>query len=242
MNIALIGYGKMGKAIEEIAVKRGHSVTVFINSKNLIENADFSLIDVAIEFTRPELALHHIDFCITNNVPLVVGTTGWYDEIPQIEKKVLAHKAAMIYASNFSLGVNLFFELNNKLASLMNPYSKEYMLSMEEIHHTQKLDSPSGTAISLAKDIIKEGNYTSYHTIDDNNGVPSKKETEFDIIAKRIPEVSGTHSVVYESDIDKITITHQAKNRMGFALGSIIAAEWLENKKGLFTMKDVLKL
>lgn len=236
MKIALIGYGKMGKAIEEIAISRGHEVILKCTSKNTIEEADFSLVDVAIEFTKPELAVKHIHFCLDKNIPLVVGTTGWNKELDSIKEKTKSINGSLLHASNFSVGVNIFFELNKKLAELMSGNS-DYSASIEEIHHVQKLDAPSGTAITLAEGLIENNsNYSSWKLADSN----SENQNQLPIIAQRLPEVPGTHTIQYSSDIDSISITHEAHNRKGFALGAVIAAEWLKNKRGVFTMKDVL--
>jgi 4-hydroxy-tetrahydrodipicolinate reductase len=241
MNIALIGYGKMGKEIEAIAIGRGHQITCRVDSKLPIDKADFSTAEVAIEFSKPDLVLQHIDYCLANELPVVVGTTGWNKDLDSVSKKVKDSQGSLLHASNFSVGVNIFFEINRLLARLINPH-KEYQLSVTEIHHTQKLDSPSGTAISIANDIISESEYEKWQCIDDNNGVSSSKAPTFDIIAKRISEVPGTHIVEYDSDVDRIEIKHEAKNRKGFALGAVLAAEWLSDKKGIYTMKDVLNI
>jgi 4-hydroxy-tetrahydrodipicolinate reductase len=241
MNIALIGYGKMGKEIEAMAISRGHHISCRLDSKTDIETTDFSTTDVAIEFTKPDLALKHIDFCLDNNIPLVIGTTGWNDQLKIVTDKTNSLNGSLLHASNFSVGVNIFFEINRKLAELIAPRN-EYSASMEEIHHLQKQDAPSGTAISLANDIIDAGAYENWNCIEDNNGIPTSKKPTFDIIAKREPEVPGTHVVIYDSEIDKIEIKHEAKNRKGFALGAVLAAEWLPSKKGVFTMKNVLNL
>jgi 4-hydroxy-tetrahydrodipicolinate reductase len=246
MKIALIGYGKMGKVIEELALKRGHSICAKFSSSHSLDEFQDKLqeADVAIEFSQPTLALEHIDICIAQNCPVVVGTTGWTDSIEKVTKQVTAASGSLLHASNFSIGVNMFFELNAKLAQMMAQHGLGYDAHMEEIHHTQKLDSPSGTAISLANQITTEGKYSSFHTVDTNEPVAENLKPLGDsmaIIAKRIPDVSGTHIVNYSSNIDEIEIKHRAKNRNGFALGSIVAAEWLIDKKGLFTMKDVLK-
>ncbi len=236
MKIALIGYGKMGKAIEEIAISRGHEVILKCTSNCTIEEADFSLVDVAIEFTKPELAVKHIDFCLDNNIPLVVGTTGWNNNLDSIKEKTKSVNGSLLHASNFSVGVNIFFELNKKLAELMSG-NTDYSASIEEIHHIQKLDAPSGTAITLAEGLIdNNSNYTSWKLADSN----SENENQLPIIAQRLPEVPGTHTIHYTSEIDSISITHEAHNRKGFALGAVIAAEWIKNKTGVFTMKDVL--
>ena len=236
MKIALIGYGKMGKAIEEIAISRGHEVILKCTSKNTIEDADFSLVDVAIEFTKPELAVNHIHFCLDKNIPLIVGTTGWNKELDSIKDKTKSINGSLIHASNFSIGVNIFFELNKKIAELMSG-NTDYSASIEEIHHVQKLDAPSGTAITLAEGLIeKNSNYTSWKLADSSSEI----ENQLPIIAQRFPEVPGTHTIHYSSEIDSISITHEAHNRKGFALGAVIAAEWIKNKTGVFTMKDVL--
>jgi len=242
MRIALIGYGKMGKEIESLAVEKGHEIVCKIDSHNPIHQADFSNVDVAIEFTKPELAVPHIDFCLKNKIPLVVGTTGWYDNLSAIEKKVNSLNGSLLYASNFSIGVNVFFEINRKLAELMTPHSFDYQVSIEEIHHTQKLDAPSGTAISLANDIMANSKYTKWNCIENNDNLSTSKIPEFDIIDKRIGEVPGTHVVNYSSEIDRIEIKHEAYSRKGFALGSILAAQWLLDKQGIFTMKNVLNI
>jgi 4-hydroxy-tetrahydrodipicolinate reductase len=236
MKIALIGYGKMGKAIEEIAISRGHEVILKCTSQNTIGEADFSLVDVAIEFTKPELAVKHIHFCLDKNIPLVVGTTGWNKELDSIKEKTKSVNGSLLHASNFSVGVNIFFELNKKLAELMSG-NTDYSASIEEIHHVQKLDAPSGTAITLAEGLIdNNSNYTSWKLADSS----SENQNQLPIIAQRLPEVPGTHTIHYTSEIDSISITHEAHNRKGFALGAVIAAEWIKNKTGVFTMKDVL--
>jgi 4-hydroxy-tetrahydrodipicolinate reductase len=242
MRIALIGYGKMGKEIEILAREKGHQIVCIVDSQNPIENADFSTIDAAIEFTKPELAIPHINFCLENKIPLVVGTTGWSEHLQSITEKVKLSNGSLLHASNFSIGVNIFFEINRKLAELMSPYSSDYQLSMEETHHTQKLDAPSGTAISLANDIITKSTYEKWNCVKDNDAVPKSKLPNFDIVAKRIPEVPGTHVIKYSSDIEVIEIKHEAKNRKGFALGAIYAAEWLQGKQGIFTMKNALNI
>jgi 4-hydroxy-tetrahydrodipicolinate reductase len=232
MKIALLGYGKMGKAIEEIAVKRGHEIVLRKTENNTFEGLENA--DVAIDFSIPDAAVCNITQCFDTNIPVVCGTTGWLEHYPEIVSLCSTKNGSFIASSNFSLGVNIFFELNNHLAKMMSNL-EQYKVSMEEIHHTQKLDAPSGTAISLAKGIIENSDY---------NGWTLKKPTENEILidAKRIENVPGTHSVFYDSEIDQIEIKHTAHSRAGFALGAVIAAEWLENKKGVFTMKDVLSL
>lgn len=231
MKIALLGYGKMGKTIEQIALQRGH--TIVIKAKN--NNYTITEADIAIDFSTPSAAYNNISNCIENNVPVISGTTGWLEDYDKTVALCQEKKGAFIYASNFSLGVNVFFELNSYLAKMMNTL-KDYKVSMEEIHHTQKLDAPSGTAITLANDIIKE--HTSYNTW----SLEQEKEKALPITAKRIEDVPGTHSITYKSDVDTIDITHTAHNRQGFALGAVIAAEWLYGKTGVFTMKDVLNI
>jgi 4-hydroxy-tetrahydrodipicolinate reductase len=232
MKIALLGYGRMGKKIEEIAISRGHEVII---KKELNEDYDISLADIAIDFSVPSAAFNNISNCFNNNIPVICGTTGWLEKYDDAVHLCKEKKGAFIYASNFSLGVNIFFELNNQLAKMMNAL-EDYTISMEEIHHIKKLDAPSGTAITLAEGIIN--NSSKKEWILGENG--SKKEIP--ISAKRIPEVPGTHTVSYTSEIDSIEIKHTAHSRKGFALGAVIAAEWLVNKKGVFSMKDVLNI
>jgi 4-hydroxy-tetrahydrodipicolinate reductase len=239
MKIALIGYGKMGKAIEEIAISRGHTISHRISSSNPIANNDLSDVDVAIEFTRPELAITHIHHCVNNQIPIVVGTTAWQNELSEVVNHVNSKKGGMLHASNFSVGVNVFFEINKKLAQLMANHS-EYRIEAEEIHHTQKLDSPSGTAVSLLEDILIENkNYNAWQLVSDTKEADKQA---IPIVAKRIPDVPGTHEISYSSDIDTISIKHVALNRKGFALGAVLAAEFLFGKSGVYTMSDVLKI
>lgn len=238
MKIGLYGYGKMGKTIERLAKDRGHEIVVKIDSSNAhnIAIEDLKKADVFIEFSRPELASSHILKCFDAGIPVVVGTTGWYAEFNSIKESCTKLNGAILTATNFSIGVNLFFELNKRLAKLMQPHSS-YQVMVEEIHHTQKLDAPSGTAITIAEGIIENYPNKSNWIIDQ-----SPKENEVEIIAKRLPEVPGTHEVTYASTIDDISIKHTAHNRDGFALGAIIAAEFIKDKHGVFTMEDVLKL
>ena len=233
MNIALLGYGKMGKAIEKIALERGH--TIVLKSKRNTTDLDLSTSDVAIDFSIPSTAVNNITTCLNNNTPIISGTTGWLENYDDMVTLCNKKNGSFIYSSNFSLGVNFFFELNRYLAKMMSNL-KQYHVSIEEIHHTQKLDAPSGTAISLAEDIIEYTEKTSW--------VTEKKEGEFEIPvhSKRINEVPGTHIIDYSSNVDSIKIEHVAHNRNGFALGAVIAAEWIINKKGVFKMKDVLNL
>lgn len=231
MKIALLGYGKMGKTIESIALERGHIIVIKadIGSQYNITDAD-----VAIDFSVPEAAFGNISKCLTNGVPVISGTTGWLKDYEKAIDLCKANQGAFIYASNFSLGVNIFFELNRNLAKMMSTLD-QYKVSIEEIHHTQKLDAPSGTAITLANGIIEETKYKKW-TLD------TPKSDEIGIIAKRIENVPGIHEVTYESKVDTIQIKHSAHSREGFALGAVIAAEWIVGKKGVFSMKDVLNI
>jgi 4-hydroxy-tetrahydrodipicolinate reductase len=232
MKIALLGYGKMGKVIEKIAIERGHTISLKIGSET--GKIDFSDTNIAIDFSTPESAFNNLKQCFENKIPVISGTTGWLDKYNEATKLCKVNKGAFIYSSNFSLGVNLFFNLNEKLAKLMKPY-KDYKASIQEIHHTQKLDAPSGTAITLAEEIIENNDFKEW-TLSKN------KFNKIHIEAIRQPNVPGTHSVSYKSNIDDIEIKHTAHNRNGFALGAVIAAEWLIGKEGIFTMKDVLNL
>jgi 4-hydroxy-tetrahydrodipicolinate reductase len=235
MKIGLIGYGKMGKAIEAIALKRGHEITARVNSEYSIQEVNWEDVDVAIEFTQPDLAVEHMEICMKNHTPIVVGTTAWQHDLPKVNQLVSDLNGSLLHASNFSVGVNIFFELNRKLAEIMNRHS-EYTVSMEEIHHVQKLDAPSGTAVSLANDIISEHEaYDSWSLSTEDPRVEA-----ISIKAVREPNVPGTHEVTYSSEIDTIRIEHIAHNRDGFALGAVLAAEFLNGKEGIFTMKDVL--
>ena len=232
MKIALLGYGKMGKEIEKIALERGHEIVL-----KKTDATDFSGLenaDVAIDFSIPTAAVENISNCLQKNIPVISGTTGWLENYQDMVTLCQEKNGAFLYGSNFSVGVNLFFELNSYLAKLMAKVNG-YNVTMEEIHHTQKLDAPSGTAISLAEGIFKETNYTNWTL---NNA----QENEILIDAKRIAEVPGTHSIFYKSSVDEIEIKHTAFNRQGFALGAVVAAEWIIGKKSIFSMKDVLNL
>lgn len=236
MKIGLIGYGKMGKAIEVIALERGHQITARVSRAHPIQEVNWEDVDVAIEFTQPDLAVQHMEISMKNHTPIVVGTTAWQQDLPKVNQLVSDLNGSVLHASNFSVGVNIFFELNQKLAELMNRHS-EYKVSMEEIHHVQKLDAPSGTAVSLAQDIIAHHDtYSSWQLSSEN-----PKTDAISIHALREPNVPGTHEVTYTSEIDTIRIEHIAHNRTGFALGAVLAAEFLLGKEGIFTMKDVLK-
>jgi 4-hydroxy-tetrahydrodipicolinate reductase len=235
MKIVLFGYGKMGKEVEKIALERGHELILRIE-KN--EEYDISKADVAIDFSVPSAAFNNITSCFKKNIPVISGTTGWLEDYEKAVTICKKNNGSFIYASNFSIGVNLFFELNDKLSRIMNS-NNNYSPSIEEIHHTKKLDAPSGTAITIAEQTIKNSSTKewSLHT----NRAKVDKEI-IPISSKRIKDVPGTHIVAYESEIDSIEIKHTAHNRKGFAHGAIIAAEWLINKNGVYTMKDVLNL
>jgi len=234
MKIALLGYGKMGKAIEQIAKERRHTIVAKLEEP-IAESFDFGQADVAIDFSIPKAAFNNIKGAFKKNIPVVSGTTGWLDKYDEAVALCKAHNSGFIYASNFSLGVNLFFELNTQLAKMMQKFNT-YKVSLEETHHTQKKDAPSGTAISLANQIIDNTTYKKWQlsTISDKESIAIK--------ANRLHDVPGTHWVNYTSTVDEITIKHKAFNRKGFALGAVIAAEWLQGKRGVFTMKDVLNI
>lgn len=237
MRILILGYGKMGKAIEEIAEDRGHTIThkININNTQALKFIDSSEIDVAIEFSEPDAAFENISYCINNNIPVVSGTTGWLDRKAEAEELCLKNNGALFYASNFSPGVNLFFKLNEILAKMMEQ-QQGYASEITEIHHTEKLDSPSGTAITLAEGIIDN---LSSKTMWANE--PSNKENVIPILSTREPDVPGTHIVKYTSDVDEIEIKHTAKSRTGFALGAVLVAEWILDKKGILSMKEFMK-
>jgi 4-hydroxy-tetrahydrodipicolinate reductase len=232
MKIALLGYGKMGQVIERIALERGHEIVLKKDEHNTYEG--LSNADVAIDFSIPTAAVSNISNCFNVNVPVISGTTGWLAHFDEMVDLCNEKNGAFISSSNFSLGVNIFFELNEYLAKMMSKLDN-YSIGMEEIHHTQKLDAPSGTAISLAKGVIENSDFTNW-TLD------KPKAGEIHIEAKRIGTVPGTHTVTYNSAVDAIEIKHTAHNREGFALGAVIAAEWIVGKHGVFTMKDVLNL
>ena len=231
MKIALLGYGKMGKMIEAIATKRGHEIVSRIKKGDA---PDLNGADVAIDFSIPEAAFSNITHCFNQGVPVVSGTTGWLEKYDEALEICNSKNGAFIYASNFSLGVNIFFELNKFLSKMMSNLDT-YGVSMEEIHHIHKLDAPSGTAISLAEDIITDTGYEGW-------SLDKSEPGKITIAAKREDEVPGTHSISWESPVDRIDITHTAHNREGFAMGAVIAAEWLKDKTGVYSMKDVLNL
>jgi 4-hydroxy-tetrahydrodipicolinate reductase len=236
MKIALIGYGKMGKAIERIALSRGHDIILKIDLDNSADltKENLSKADVAIEFTGPSSAAQNLLKCANAGIPVVCGSTGWLEQYPVIKQAFEKNESAFLYASNFSIGVNIFFEINKKLAHLMAPHP-EYSVEMREIHHTQKKDAPSGTAITLAEQVMAEvpglKNWVNR---------PSRDAGELPIISERLDPAAGTHSVKYYSAIDDLEIIHTAHSREGFAGGAVLAAEFIQKKKGIFSMKDVL--
>lgn len=232
MKIALFGYGKMGQMIARIAVEKGHKIVAKIDVDTL--EVDFSNIDVAIDFSMPKAAFGNISKCFKHNVPVISGTTGWLDRYDEIVTLCEETNGAFIYASNFSLGVNIFFELNAQLAKMMQ-HLKHYNVDIAEIHHTQKLDAPSGTAITLAEGIIQNTTYEGWK-------LDKREVSHIPITSKRIGTTPGTHTVTYTSEVDDIAIKHTAHNREGFAEGAVIAAEWIYGKTGVFTMRDVLNL
>ena len=238
MKIALFGYGKMGKTIEKIALERGHEVVLKIDINH--PAYDIKIADVAIDFSLPNAAYNNLKNCIDHGVPVVCGTTGWLSKFDEIKDLCIKKNGAFIYASNFSIGVNLFFKLNDYLAELISKV-EGYHVSIKEIHHKHKLDAPSGTAISLAEQILEKSEYTEWQLVDN-----TKLENDLSgirtipVIAEREEDVPGFHDVMYKSEVDHIRIEHVASSRKGFALGAVIAAEWLIDKKGVFTMKDVL--
>ena len=249
MRIALIGYGKMGKAIEKIAIERGHTIVLKIDLSNLADfnQANMNGCDVAIEFSNPEAVLKNIEKCLSFSLPMVVGTTAWLESKERIKNIVLEKQLSFVWASNFSLGANLFFKLNQQLALLMNKYvnHEQYNVQVEEIHHTQKLDAPSGTALTLAQDLISNLDHKSNVS---NRGVSKNSflneaasfSASLEVNALRIDDVPGTHSINYFSDEDSISITHTAHNRNGFALGAVMAAEMIVAKKGFYEFRELL--
>jgi 4-hydroxy-tetrahydrodipicolinate reductase len=236
MKIALIGYGKMGQAIDAIATAKGHKIVIRANSKHPLTKEELAQADVAIEFTTPETAYQNVLKCFEANVPVVCGTTGWLDKLPEIKALTAEKKQAFLHATNFSVGVNIFFELNKKLAALMAS-QPQYNVWMEEIHHTHKKDAPSGTAITLAEQVLASVTRKTSWVNEESN-----EPAALPIISKRIDPAPGTHTINYTSAIDDITITHTAHSREGFAAGAVVAAEWLKGKTGVFTMREVLGL
>lgn len=238
MKIALIGYGKMGHAIEEIALQRGHEIVLKVGIENIQVNTldNIRKADVAIEFTGPEVAFDNVIKCLEAGVPVVSGSTGWLQRFEEAKEYCTKKNGALLYSSNYSIGVNIFFAINKKLAELMAPH-KEYDVLLTEIHHTQKKDAPSGTAITLAEGILQSIEQKKKWV----NEISNKPE-ELQIISERIDPAPGTHTIIYTSDIDDIEIKHTAHNRKGFATGAVLAAEFLHNKKGIYSMSDVLGL
>ncbi len=238
MNIGLIGYGKMGKAIEEIALQRGHNIafTIDVSNQSDLNIENLTKVDVAIEFTGPETAIKNVLTCMRAGTPLVGGSTGWLQHLKEAQEACTKHNAALLVSSNFSIGVTIFFEINKYLAALMEKQSN-YKIELEEIHHTQKLDAPSGTAITLAEQVLEKISRKKNWV---NHSSPIAEELS--IISKRIDPAPGTHIVSYKSEIDDIEIIHTAHNRKGFATGAVLAAEFLAGKKGIFTINDVLGL
>ena len=233
MKIALLGYGRMGKTIEKFAQERNHEI-VFILDKNE-EKGSLAEAEVAINFSVPEAAVKNIKLAIGKKIPVICGTTGWLDFYDEVTSFCNTNKTAFLYASNFSIGVNLFFKINELAAKLMKPHSEEYKPSIQEIHHIHKLDAPSGTAITIAESLVDTGHFSTWEL----NGTTDKK---LNIESVREGEVPGTHSITYHSQVDEISLKHEAFSRDGFALGAVIAAEWILNKKGVFSMQDVLNI
>lgn len=242
MNIALIGYGKMGQIIERFAIERGHEIVLKISVDNQedLTAANLKKADVAIDFSTPDAAISNIYACFDANVPLVVGTTGWYGQLQEIKNECLSRNNSLLYGSNFSIGVNLFFHINEVLAKVMNNYPA-YDVQVEEIHHTQKLDSPSGTAMTLAEGIIEQLDRKNewLNELDGSVSDDVLKADQLLIASERIENVPGTHTVIYSSEVDEIEIKHTAHNRAGFALGAVVAAEWLQHKQGFFNIADI---
>lgn len=236
MKIALIGYGKMGKTIEQVALRRGHEVVLTISTANSGEMTGENLrkADVAIEFTRPESAFENVSACLTSGVSVVCGTTGWNESLAKAGQLASKHGLSFLHASNFSIGVNIFFEVNKLLATLMN-HQPEYAITIDETHHTQKKDAPSGTAITLAEQIISASDRLKAWGLHDTSNA-----SLLPIMAHRVENVPGTHKITYESPVDSLEIIHTAHNREGFALGAVLAAEYICGRSGVFTMQDVL--
>jgi 4-hydroxy-tetrahydrodipicolinate reductase len=237
MKIALLGYGKMGHEVEKMALENGHTIGLVIDNDNdWIQKAELlKECDVAIEFSMPAIAAKNIRRCFDAKIPIVVGTTGWYDQFENMSDLCKESNSTLFYASNYSIGVNIFFDINLRLATLLKDYPM-YSPSIVEIHHIQKLDAPSGTAITLANDIIQSNSrFTKFTSTNPKAG-------EIPVVSIREESVTGTHTIAWSSEIDQISITHEAKSRRGFALGAIMAADWVKDRKGIFTMKDMLNL
>lgn len=242
MNIVLLGYGKMGQLIEKFALKRGHEVTLIVdeNNRESVRPEDLQDADVAIDFSTPNAALSNIALCFDANLPIVVGTTGWYEHLDEVRANCQSNQQSLLYGSNFSIGVNIFFHVNRLLAKAIAPY-KQYDVQVEEIHHIHKLDAPSGTAITIAEGII-ENNDSKTSWVNELVGSTEElipKKDELLIESLRIEEVPGTHTVLYSSEVDQIEFKHTAHNRDGFALGAVVAAEWLKGKKGFYQVTDI---
>ncbi|MEN9348674.1 MAG: hypothetical protein RLZZ77_2185 [Bacteroidota bacterium] len=235
MKIALLGYGKMGKEIESILLQRGHEVSLRASSEHPFTASDLQGTDVAIEFSKPELAVENMFKCFEAKCPVVVGTTGWYGRLEEVKTVCSEKKSSLLYSTNFSIGVNVVFHINRQLARIMNQLD-QYEPSIKEIHHLAKLDAPSGTGITIAEGILDEIKRKDHWV-----NRASEKADELALESERLGEVPGTHEIVYDSEVDTITLIHQAKNRKGFALGSVLAAEWLVNNPGIHTMNDFLK-
>ena len=235
MKIAILGYGKMGKAIEEVLLNKGHEVVLKANSGHQATNHDLLNVDIAIEFSQPKAAFHNISLCFDNRIPVVSGTTGWHDKMIDIKNRTIDEGQSFFYASNFSIGVNIFFAMNKRLAELLNQYN-HYKARIHETHHAKKLDAPSGTAITLAENIMEtQKNYESWALKEAGDNILT-------IESERKGEIHGTHVVTFESQDDIIEIKHESKNRRGFALGAVLAAEYLHGKTGYFGMRDLLNL
>ncbi len=242
MRIILLGYGKMGQLIEKFAIKRGHEVVLIVDEHNRadIDADNLAVGDIAIDFSTPHAALENINLCFEADLPIVVGTTGWYDHLDEIRQTCLEREQSLLYGSNFSIGVNIFFHINKMLAKAIAPY-KQYDVQVEEIHHIHKLDAPSGTAITIAEGII-ENNDSKSSWINDLVGSEQEviaRPDELLIESLRIEEVPGTHTVLYSSEVDQIEFKHTAHNREGFALGAVVAAEWLHGKKGFYQVTEI---
>lgn len=238
MNILLLGYGKMGQLIGQIAESRGHSLAgkINIDNRSELDQLDAAKIDAAIEFSQPEAAVENIQWCLENGIPILSGTTGWLEKKPELDALTVEKNGAFFYASNYSIGVNIFFKVNEFLAKLMNE-TTGYTASIEEIHHTAKKDAPSGTAITLAEGIIdNKAEFNNWYLTGEMDG----SEQSLPITSKRIDPAPGTHIIRYQSEIDDIEISHTAHSRQGFALGAVLVAEWIQGKKGVLSMNDFL--
>jgi 4-hydroxy-tetrahydrodipicolinate reductase len=239
VKILLIGYGKMGQIIEKLALEKGHTIVGKYDSRNPFNKENYVDADVAIEFSHPELAMNHIKTAIELKLPMVVGTTGWYNEFDEMSQLCIQHNSAIFTATNFSLGVNLFFEMAKRFTRLLNHY--DYQASINEIHHLQKKDAPSGTAITLAEHVIANSEHYNNWTLDETNLMDQTMNSDsLPITAQRLPNVPGTHTLKFENNIDIIRLEHEAKNRIGFAAGALLASEWIIGKTGVFGMSDLL--